>query len=75
MDGKLSNIIIDAEIDKVNQSMNEIVDKYPERLETIGKLNYVLKDLEHVKRHLNYLIKKYEKRIAGLPTRFIPKSC
>jgi hypothetical protein len=60
MDGKLSNIIIDAEIDKVNQSMQEIIDKYPERLEMIGKLNYVLKDLEHIKRHLNYLIKKYE---------------
>ena len=60
MDGKLSNIIIDAEIEKVNQSMHEVIDKFSERLETIGKLNYVLKDLEHVKRHLNYLIKKYE---------------
>ena len=62
MDGKLSNIIIDAEIEKVTNSMNEVIDKFPERLETIGKLNYVLKDLEHIKRHLNYLIKKYEKR-------------
>lgn len=61
MDGKLSNIIIDAEIEKVNQSMQEIIDKYPERLESIGKLNFVLKDLESVKRHLNYLIKKYER--------------
>ena len=61
MDGKLSNIIIDVEIEKVANSMNEIIDNYPERLETIGKLNYVLKDLEHIKRHLNYLIKKYEK--------------
>jgi len=61
MDGKLSNIILDAEIEKVNQSMQEIIDKFPERLESIGKLNYVLKDLEHVKRHLNYLIKKYER--------------
>ena len=61
MDGKLSNIIIDAEIEKVTNSMHEIIDKYPERLETIGKLNYVLKDLEHIKRHLNHLIKKYEK--------------
>ena len=61
MDGKLSNIIIDAEIEKVFNSMQEVIDKYPERLETIGKLNYVLKDLEHIKRHLNYLIKKYEK--------------
>lgn len=60
MDGKLSNIIIDAEIEKVFKSMYEIIDKYPERLETIGKLNYVLKDLEYVKIHLNYLIKKYE---------------
>lgn len=61
MDGKLSNIIIDTEIEKVANSMNEIIDNYPERLETIGKLNYVLKDLEHIKRHLNYLINKYEK--------------
>ena len=60
MDGKLSNIIIDTEIEKVFNSMHEVIDKYPERLETIGKLNYVLKDLEHVKRHLNYLINKYE---------------
>jgi hypothetical protein len=62
MDGKLSNIIIDAEIEKVSNSMQEIIDKYPERLESIGKLNYVLKDLEHVKRHLNYLIKKYDNK-------------
>ena len=61
MDGKLSNIIIDAEIYKVSNLMQEIIDKYPERLESIGKLNYVLKDLEHIKRHLNYLIKKYER--------------
>ena len=61
MDGKLSNIIIDAEIEKVTNSMNEVIDKFPERLETIGKLNYVLKDLEQIKRHLNYLINKYEK--------------
>ena len=59
MDGKLTNIIIDAEIEKVSNSMYEIIDKFPKRLESIGKLNYVLKDLEHVKRHLNYLIKKY----------------
>jgi hypothetical protein len=62
MDGKLSNIIIDAEIDKISNSMQEIIDKYPERLESIGKLNFVLKDLESVKRHLNYLIKKYESK-------------
>jgi hypothetical protein len=62
MDGKLSNIILGTEIEKVTNSMNEIIEKYPERLETIGKLNYVLKDLEHVKRHLNYLIKKYESK-------------
>ena len=61
MDGKLSNIILGTEIEKVTNSMNEVIDKYPERLETIGKLNYVLKDLEHIRRHLNYLIKKYEK--------------
>lgn len=61
MDGSLTKIILDAEIEKVSQSMDEIINKFPERLETIGKLNYVLKDLEHIKRHLNYLIKKYEK--------------
>ena len=61
MDGKLSNIIIDAEIEKVSNSMNEIIDKFPERLEMIGKLNYVLKDLEHIKRHVKLLIKKYER--------------
>jgi len=61
MDSRLTNIIIDSEIEKVSNSMQKIIDKYPERLESIGKLNYVLKDLEHVKRHLNYLIKKYER--------------
>jgi tRNA-dihydrouridine synthase len=61
MDGSLTKIILDAEIEKVTNSMNEIIDKFPERLKTIWKLNYVLKDLEHIKRHLNYLIKKYEK--------------
>jgi hypothetical protein len=61
MDGKLSNIIIDAEIEKVSNSMYEIIDKFPERLESIGKLNYVLKDLEHIKRHVKLLIKKYER--------------
>jgi hypothetical protein len=59
MDGKLSNIILGTEIEKVTNSMHEIIEKFPERLETIGKLNYVLKDLEHIKTHLNYLIKKY----------------
>jgi hypothetical protein len=59
MDAKLTTIVIDAEIEKVSNSMYEIINKQPERLETIGKLNYVLKDLEHIKRHLNYLIKKY----------------
>jgi hypothetical protein len=61
MDGKLTKIILNTEIDKVSNSMQEIIAKQPERLETIGKLNYVLKDLESVKRHLKYLIKKYEK--------------
>jgi hypothetical protein len=60
MDGKLSNIIIDAEIYKVNQSMHEIINKQPERLETIGKLNFVLKELEHIKRHVEQLKKKYD---------------
>ena len=61
MDGSLTKIILDAEIEKVSQSMDEIINKFPERLETIGKLNYVLKDLEHIKRHVEQLIKKYEK--------------
>jgi len=60
MDAKLTTIILDAEIEKVFNSMNEVIDKQPERLEMIGKLNYVLKDLEHVKRHVKQLIKKYE---------------
>lgn len=60
MDAKLSNIILDAEIEKLRNSMNEIIDKFPERLESIGKLNYVLLDLEHIKRHVKLLIKKYE---------------
>jgi hypothetical protein len=62
MDGKLSNIILDSEIEKVSNSMYEIIDKFPERLESIGKLNYVLKDLEHIKRHVKFLIKKYESK-------------
>ena len=60
MDARLTIIIIDAEIEKVSNSMHEIINKQPERLKTIGKLNYVLKDLEHIKRHVKYLIKKYE---------------
>ena len=61
MDVSLTKIILDAEIEKVSQSMDEIINKFPEKLETIGKLNYVLKDLEHIKRHVQQLIKKYEK--------------
>ena len=60
MDAKLTNIILDAEIEKVYNSMNEIIDKFPERLESIGKLNYVLKELEHVKRYVKHLIIIYE---------------
>jgi hypothetical protein len=60
MDGRITNIILDAEIEKVSNSMYEIIDKFPERLESIGKLNYVLKDLEHIKKHVKFLIKKYE---------------
>jgi hypothetical protein len=67
MDAKLTTIILDAEIEKVSNSMHEIIDKQPERLEMIGKLNYVLKDLEHVKRHVKLLKKKYEKTITRLP--------
>ena len=61
MDGKLSNIIIDAEIEKVSLSMEAIIENKPEWLDQIGKLNYILKDLEYIKRHLNHLINKYEK--------------
>ena len=60
MDTKLTTIILNAEIEKVSNSMHEIINKQPERLEMIGKLNYVLKDLEHVKRHVKQLKKKYE---------------
>jgi len=66
MDAKLTIIIINAEIEKVSNSMHEIINKQPERLETIGKLNYVLKDLEHIKRHVEQLKKNYEE-ITRLP--------
>jgi hypothetical protein len=61
MDGSLTKIILDAEIKKVTQSMDAVIENKPEWLEQIGKLNFILKDLEHIERHLNYLIKKYEK--------------
>ena len=61
MDAKLTRVILDAEILKLSNSMHEIIERYPERLESIGKLNYVLKELEHVKRHVEQLIKTYEK--------------
>lgn len=61
MDGSLTKIILDAEIKKVSQSMDAVIENKPEWLEQIGKLNFILKDLEYIKRHLNYLIKKYEK--------------
>lgn len=61
MDGSLTKIILDAEIEKVSLSMEAIIENKPEWLDQIGKLNYILKDLEYVKRHLNHLIKKYEK--------------
>jgi len=67
MDAKLTTIILNAEIEKVSNSMHEVIDKQPERLEMIGKLNYVLKDLEHVKRHVKQLIKKYEKKTTFIP--------
>ena len=60
MDGRITNIILDAEIEKVTNSMNAVIDKKPEWLDQIGKLNYILKDLEHIKRHVKFLIKKYE---------------
>lgn len=61
MDGSLTKIILDAEIEKVSLSMEAIIENKPEWLDQIGKLNYILKDLEHIKRHLKYLIKKYER--------------
>ena len=61
MDGKLSNIIIDAEIEKVSLSIEAIIENKPEWLDQIGKLNYILKDIKYIKIHLNYLIKKYER--------------
>ena len=73
MDGKLSNIILDAEIEKVSLSMEAIIENKPEWLDQIGKLNYILKDLEYIKRHLNHLINKYEK-ITFVSVRPITKS-
>lgn len=70
MDGKLSNIIIDAEIKKVSQSIDAIIENKPEWLDQIGKLNFILKDLQYIERHLNYLIKKYE-RITFVSNRTI----
>jgi len=61
MDAKLTRVILDTEILKLSNSMHELIERYPERLESIGKLNYVLKELEHVKRHVEQLIKTYEK--------------
>lgn len=60
MDAKLTTIILNAEIEKVSNSMHEIINKQPERLETIGKLNFILKELEHIKRHIEQLKKKYD---------------
>jgi hypothetical protein len=60
MDARLTNMILDTEILKVQNSMNEILEKNPSKLDTLNKLEFVRNDLQHVKRHLNYLIKKYE---------------
>ena len=61
MDARLTNIILDSEILKVQNSMNEILHKNLDKLDTLNKLDFVKKDLQHIKRHFNYLIKKYER--------------
>lgn len=60
MDARLTIMILDTEILKVQNSMNEILEKNPDKLDTLNKLEFVRNDLNHVKRHLNNLIKKYE---------------
>lgn len=64
MDARLTNIILDTEILKVQNSMNEILKKNPSKLDTLNKLEFVRNDLQHVKRHLNYLIKRHDKAIT-----------
>lgn len=64
MDARLTIMILDTEILKVQNSMNEILEKNPSKLDTLNKLEFVRNDLNHVKRHLNNLIKKYEKRVT-----------
>jgi hypothetical protein len=74
MDVILTIMILDTEILKVQNSMNEILEKNPSKLDTLNKLELVRNDLKHVKRHLKNLIKKYEKRITFVPTQPITKS-
>ena len=68
MDSRLTNMILDTEILKLQNSMNEILEKNPSKLDTLNKLEFVRNDLKHVKRHLNNLIKKYDKAITFVPS-------
>lgn len=61
MDAKLTMIILDAEIIKVSSSIELILKNDNIDFDKANKLDNVKSDLLHIKRHLNYLIKKYEK--------------
>lgn len=61
MDAKLTIIILDAEIIKVSSSIELILKNDNIDFDKANKLDHVKSDLLHIKRHLNYLIKKYEK--------------
>lgn len=61
MDAKLTMIILDAEIIKVSISIELILKNDNIDFDKANKLDNVKSDLLHIKRHLNYLIKKYEK--------------
>lgn len=64
MDLKLTKIILSSEIEKVQSSMNVIIDEQPDRLELLNKLERVRNDLESVQIELNLMIKKYAKRTS-----------
>ncbi len=61
MDAKLTMIILDAEIMKVSSSIESILKNDNIDFDKTNKLDCVKSDLLHIKRHLNYLIKKYER--------------
>lgn len=61
MDAKLTMIILDAEIMKVSSSIESILKNDNIDFDKANKLDHVKSDLLYIKRHINYLIKKYER--------------